>query len=58
MMFSSQGSSRNHCNLLAVLCGKGQTQVVSDGVPSFPFPELKSLGRLEVRVFRLRVGIF
>uniref|UniRef100_A0A7N0UY56 ARID domain-containing protein n=1 Tax=Kalanchoe fedtschenkoi TaxID=63787 RepID=A0A7N0UY56_KALFE len=54
MMFPSQGSSRNHCNLLAVLCCESfvsqQKQVVSDTVPSYPFPELKSAGRLEVQL--------
>ncbi|CAM8960951.1 unnamed protein product [Rhodiola kirilowii] len=50
MMFPSQ----NHCNLLAVSCGKAsasqQKQNVSEAVPGYPFPELKSAGRLEVQV--------
>ncbi|MBA0604091.1 hypothetical protein Godav_016777 [Gossypium davidsonii] len=53
MMFSAQGSSRNHCSLLAVLCGgkvsdNKQKQPVSDYKPRYPFPELSSSGRLEV----------
>ncbi|GLT74225.1 hypothetical protein SLA2020_460330 [Shorea laevis] len=54
MMFHTQGSSRNHCSLLAVLCGKvsenKQKQVVGDERPNYPFPELVSLGRLEIQV--------
>lgn len=56
MMFHAQGPSRNHCSLLAVLCGKvsdnkqNQKPVVSQNQPRYPFPELTSFGRLEVRV--------
>ncbi|GLT85655.1 hypothetical protein SLE2022_038390 [Rubroshorea leprosula] len=54
MMFHTQGSSRNHCSLLAVLCGKvsenEQKQAVTDDRPKYPFPELASSGRLEVQV--------
>ncbi|XP_022750015.1 AT-rich interactive domain-containing protein 4-like [Durio zibethinus] len=55
MMFSSQGSSRNHCSLLAVLCGgkvsdNKEKQPVSDDKPRYPFPELASSGRLEVQL--------
>ncbi|XWS72334.1 hypothetical protein CRYUN_Cryun02cG0031100 [Craigia yunnanensis] len=55
MMFSPQGSSRNHCSLLAVLCGgkisdNKQKQPVSDDKPRYPFPELASSGRLEVQL--------
>ena len=52
-MFSAQGSSRNHCSLLAVLCGgkvsdNKKKQPVSDDKLKYPFPELASSGRLEV----------
>ncbi|CAK7352284.1 unnamed protein product [Dovyalis caffra] len=54
MMFHAQGPLRNHCTLLAVLCGKSgdnkQKQPLSDDKPRFPFPELASTGRLEVQV--------
>ncbi|XVF88961.1 hypothetical protein PTKIN_Ptkin19aG0093400 [Pterospermum kingtungense] len=55
MMFSAQGSSRNHCSLLAVLCGgkvsdNKQKQPVSDDKPRYPFAELTSSGRLEVQL--------
>ncbi|GAV70983.1 ARID domain-containing protein [Cephalotus follicularis] len=54
MMFHASGSSRNHCSLLAVLCGKNtdnrQKQLVSDDKIRYPFPELTSSGRLEVHV--------
>ncbi|KAL9399205.1 hypothetical protein Peur_008166 [Populus x canadensis] len=54
MMFHAQGPLRNHCTLLAVLCGKSgdnkQKQPLSDDKPRFPFPELASAGRLEVQV--------
>ncbi|KAJ6699072.1 AT-RICH INTERACTIVE DOMAIN-CONTAINING PROTEIN 4 [Salix purpurea] len=54
MMFHAQGPLRNHCTLLAALCGKGgdnkQKQPLSDDKPRFPFPELASTGRLEVQV--------
>ncbi|KAL4285271.1 hypothetical protein GQ457_16G001950 [Hibiscus cannabinus] len=53
MMFS--GSSRNHCCLLAVICGgkvhdNKQKQPVSDDKPRYPFPEFASSGRLEVQL--------
>lgn len=52
MMFSAQGSYRNHCSLLAVTCGKVSdetlNQAVSEVQLSYPFPELASSGRLEV----------
>ncbi|KAG6769863.1 hypothetical protein POTOM_025529 [Populus tomentosa] len=51
MMFHAQGPLRNHCSLLAVLCGKSgdtkQKQPLSGDKPRFPFPELASAGRLE-----------
>lgn len=55
MMFQTQGSSRNHCRLLAVLCGnvsehKQKLEAVADSRPKYPFPELASSGRLEVQV--------
>ncbi|XP_022732624.1 AT-rich interactive domain-containing protein 4-like [Durio zibethinus] len=55
MMFSAQGSSRNHCSLLAVLCGDKVSdnrpkQSDSDDKPRFPFPELASSGRIEVQL--------
>ncbi|XVE53795.1 hypothetical protein DITRI_Ditri03aG0030800 [Diplodiscus trichospermus] len=55
MMFNAQGSSRNHCSLLAVLCGgkvsdNKQKLPVSDDKPRYPFPELASSGRLEVQL--------
>ncbi|GLT56180.1 hypothetical protein SLA2020_292440 [Shorea laevis] len=56
MMFHTQGSSRNHCSLLAVLCAKvsenEQKQAVTDDGPKYPFPELASSGRLEVQVLK------
>ncbi|TXG61715.1 hypothetical protein EZV62_013078 [Acer yangbiense] len=45
MMFHTQGSSRNHCSLLAVFCGN-----FTDDNPKYPLPELTSSGRLEVQV--------
>ncbi|KAL5783589.1 hypothetical protein ACOSP7_008618 [Xanthoceras sorbifolium] len=54
MMFHAQGSSRNHCSLLAVFCGKftddKQKEASSDDNPKYSFPELTSSGRLEVQV--------
>ncbi|PKI61243.1 hypothetical protein CRG98_018391, partial [Punica granatum] len=56
MMFCAQGSYRNHCSLLAVICGKisdeKQKQTVSEAQPSYPFPELVSSGRLEVTLLK------
>ncbi|XVE70779.1 hypothetical protein DITRI_Ditri10aG0098200 [Diplodiscus trichospermus] len=59
MMFGAQGSSRNHCSLLAVLCGgkvsdNKQKPPVSDDKPRYPFPELASSGRLEVQLLNNR----
>ncbi|MBA0744866.1 hypothetical protein Gogos_007469 [Gossypium gossypioides] len=55
MMFNAQGSSRNHCSLLAVLCSSKVSdnklrQPVSDHKPRYPFPEIVSSGRLEVQL--------
>ncbi|KAK8295059.1 hypothetical protein V6Z11_D05G039500 [Gossypium hirsutum] len=55
MMFNAQGSSRNHCSLLAVLCsskvsGNKLRQPVSDHKPRYPFPDIVSSGRLEVQL--------
>ncbi|KAI4335151.1 hypothetical protein L6164_013824 [Bauhinia variegata] len=55
MMFHALGPSR-HCSLLAVLCGKSreikqkQKQDASADLSQYPFPELASSGRLEVKV--------
>nr|KYP39337.1 hypothetical protein KK1_039364 [Cajanus cajan] len=56
MMFHSQGVSR-HCSLLAVLSGKSRDikqkqkqSAASEDQPPYPFPELSSSGRLEVKV--------
>lgn len=53
-MFHAQGSSRNHCSLLAVLSRKfvddKQKQAATDDKPKYPFPEIVSSGRLEVHV--------
>ena len=50
MMFHAQGPLRNHCTLLAVLCGKSGEQKLplSDDKPRYPLPELASTGRLDV----------
>ncbi|KAG4144457.1 hypothetical protein ERO13_D05G038100v2 [Gossypium hirsutum] len=55
MMFNAQGSSRNHCSLLAVLCsskvsGNKLRQPVSDHKPRYPFPDIVSSGRLELLI--------
>ncbi|XP_034924851.1 AT-rich interactive domain-containing protein 4 [Populus alba] len=52
MMFHAQGPLRNHCTLLAVLCGKSGEQKLplSDDKPRYPLPELASTGRLDVQV--------
>jgi len=57
MMFHAQSSSRNHCSLLAVLCGsrsdyKRNHSLSSsdDYAPRYPIPQLSSSGRLEVQV--------
>ncbi|KAK7281350.1 hypothetical protein RIF29_09259 [Crotalaria pallida] len=56
MMLYSQGSSR-HCSLLAVLSGKSRDNkqkqkqnASSEDQSLYPFPELSSSGRLEVKV--------
>ncbi|KAI4344662.1 hypothetical protein L6164_011861 [Bauhinia variegata] len=55
MMIHALGSSR-HCSVLAVLCGKSredqqkQKQDTSEDRPQYPFPELVSSGRLEVKI--------
>ncbi|KAF1870495.1 hypothetical protein Lal_00003701 [Lupinus albus] len=56
MMLYSQGSSR-HCRLLAVLSGKSgdnkqkqKQNAASEDQSLYPFPELSSSGRLEVKV--------
>ncbi|KAK7304028.1 hypothetical protein RJT34_15021 [Clitoria ternatea] len=55
-MVHSQGPLR-HCSLLAVLSGKSRDNkqkqkqcAASDDQPPYPFPELSSSGRLEVKV--------
>ncbi|XP_039071587.1 AT-rich interactive domain-containing protein 4-like [Hibiscus syriacus] len=55
MMFNAQGSSRNHCSLLAVLSSSEVSdnkhrKQTSDHNPRYPFPELASSGRLEVQI--------
>ncbi|KAJ4708717.1 AT-rich interactive domain-containing protein 4-like [Melia azedarach] len=54
MMFHAQGSSRNHCSLLAVLCRQfsdnKQKQAAAGDKSKYPIPELASSGRLEVHV--------
>lgn len=49
MMFHVQAASRNHCALLAVVCGKIPVSEDQQQHP-YPFPELVSSGRLEVCV--------
>ncbi|PIA50511.1 hypothetical protein AQUCO_01300919v1 [Aquilegia coerulea] len=53
MMFHVQGPSKYTCSLLAVLCGKvqdyKQKQKASEDEKKYPFPELRSSGRLEVQ---------
>ncbi|KAK7328674.1 hypothetical protein VNO77_22791 [Canavalia gladiata] len=55
-MLHSQGPSR-HCSLLAILSGKSRDNkqkakqgAASEEQPPYPFPELSSFGRLEVKV--------
>lgn len=52
-MFHSQGPSKHTCSLLAVTCGKvsesKRKEDVPENRPQFPFPELISSGRLEVK---------
>ncbi|EXB52088.1 hypothetical protein L484_024638 [Morus notabilis] len=52
-MFHSQGSSKQTCSLLVVTCGKVSESKCKKDVPEnqplYPFPELVSLGRLEVQ---------
>ncbi|XP_020582386.1 LOW QUALITY PROTEIN: AT-rich interactive domain-containing protein 4-like [Phalaenopsis equestris] len=49
-MSHSQGFVKQHCTLLAVLCGKfvGRQKAEARRRASYPFPELVSAGRLEV----------
>ena len=53
-MYHIQGTSKQHCRLLAVLCGnfhdrqRGEEKLWPS--PSYPIPELVSSGRLEVSV--------
>ncbi|KAK9282431.1 hypothetical protein L1049_005348 [Liquidambar formosana] len=54
MMFHKEGASRHTCGLLAVKCGPTipehkQRQDVLEDRPIYPFPEMVSSGRLEVR---------
>lgn len=53
-MFQSQGTSRQSCSLLAVVCGRtdeyDQKKDVHDGKSKYFFPEIVSSGRLEVRI--------
>ncbi|XP_031092123.1 AT-rich interactive domain-containing protein 4-like [Ipomoea triloba] len=55
-MCSVQGTSKNCCSLLGVVCGratgnKHQQDVAVDGV-TYPFPEIASSGRLEVHLLK------
>ena len=51
-MFNVQGASKHTCGVLAVLCGKTledrQKQDAADSL-RYPFPDIVSSGRLEVR---------
>lgn len=53
-MFHTQGTLKNTCNLLAVLCTgpaeSKQSQDVLEEKRRFPFPEIVSSGRLEVQI--------
>ncbi|KAL6331084.1 hypothetical protein AAG906_009512 [Vitis piasezkii] len=51
MMFHVQAASRNHCALLAVVCGKIPVSEDQQQHP-YPFPELVSSGRLEVQILK------
>ncbi|KAI3786229.1 hypothetical protein L1987_45364 [Smallanthus sonchifolius] len=46
-MFHAQGTAKNTCCMLAVLCGRNSN--VEETVLRFPFPEITSSGRLEVQ---------
>lgn len=52
-MFHSQGASKQTCSLLAVTCGKisefKRKKDVPEDQPIYPFPDLISSGRLEVK---------
>lgn len=52
-MYHIQGTSKQHCSLLAVLCGNFHERPKGEEIPrsSYPIPELVSSGRLEVSVF-------
>lgn len=53
-MNHSQGASKQTCSLLVVTCGKISEEKPNedtlDEKLKYPFPELVSLGRLEVRI--------
>ncbi|GAB2268918.1 AT-rich interactive domain-containing protein 4 [Dionaea muscipula] len=53
MMFHSQGASKQSCSVLAVVCGEfsqdKQWHADEEHQLRYPFPELKSSGRLEVQ---------
>ncbi|XP_047257050.1 AT-rich interactive domain-containing protein 4 isoform X4 [Capsicum annuum] len=55
-MFQSQGTSRQSCSLLAVVCGRtdeyDQKKDAHDGKSKYFFPEIVSSGRLEVQVLK------
>lgn len=58
-MYHVQGSSKQHCSLLAVLCGNLHERQRGEATgkfrprqSSYPIPELVSSGRLEVNVYR------
>lgn len=53
-MYHIQGTSKQHCSLLAVLCGDFHERQAGEEKPqpsssSYPFPELVSSGRLEIQ---------
>lgn len=55
-MYHIQGTSKQHCSLLAVLCGSFHERQRGEDKPeqsssssSYPFPELVSSGRLEIQ---------
>lgn len=60
-MFNSQGASKQACTLLAVSCGKisesKHKKDVLEDQPIYPFPELISSGRLEVKLNLLSLMI-
>lgn len=60
-MFNSQGASKQACTLLAVTCGKisesKHKKDVLEDQPIYPFPELISSGRLEVRIQPIKLSL-